>query len=61
MSKSADQQAINSLKEDAKIIQERINGLDKDIAHCQKERAAESKHLRSITNKIVTLEIKGAA
>ena len=61
MSKAETPDPIESLTERAKEIQARIDKSDSIIASEQKNRAAHAKHLRSLTSKIVTLQIKGAA
>ena len=61
MSKAETPDPIESLTERAKEIQARIDKSDSIIASEQKNRAAHAKHLRSLTSKIVTLQIKGAS
>ena len=61
MSKAETPDTIESLTEQAKEVQAQIDKLDSIIASEQKNRAAHAKHLRSLTSKIVTLQIKGAA
>ena len=61
MSKAETPDTIESLTEQAKEVQARIDKSDSIITSEQKNRAHHAKHLRSLTSKIVTLQIKGAS
>jgi cell division protein FtsB len=50
---------VVELKMQAKHLQADIDKHDAEIAALQKGRAAVAKQLRSVTTKLVTLEIKG--
>lgn len=52
-------ETIETLTRGAKVQQDIVTAIDEQIAGLQKKRAEHSKKLRSLTSKIVTLEIKG--